>query len=166
MEYKGKYIGEIPTFDIVASYIKERGLPCRAKDVFAYWNRKKWLTNEGRYPKTLESAVSTYNRLYVSRQKKQAKAKPKDNGKTRPALGNEWETYDKQLNDPRWKSFRRFIFVARGRRCEMCGSTKVLQIHHPRYIHGRRAWEYTCNEVVVLCNECHKAVHGIKKKHE
>lgn len=26
---------------------------------------------------------------------------------------------------------------------------------------GRNAWEYNCNEVVVLCGDCHKAVHHI-----
>lgn len=69
--------------------------------------------------------------------------------------------YDKQLNDKRWDAFRKFVFAVRGKKCEMCGSTHILQIHHPKYKNGRLAWEYTCNEVVVLCKECHSKVHGI-----
>lgn len=70
--------------------------------------------------------------------------------------------YEKQLQDKRWDAFRKFIFAVRGKKCEMCGGTHILQIHHPKYKGGRLAWEYTCNEVQVLCKECHEKVHNIK----
>lgn len=69
-------------------------------------------------------------------------------------------TYSEQLKDLRWLAFRKCVLSIRGARCELCGNTKTLQIHHPVYINGRKAWEYTCNEVVVLCRDCHKAVHN------
>lgn len=78
-------------------------------------------------------------------------------------IEKEYKTpYEKQLQDKRWKAFRKFVFAVRGNKCEICGGTHVLQVHHPKYISGRRAWEYTCNEVQVLCHDCHEKVHNIK----
>lgn len=71
------------------------------------------------------------------------------------------KTYNEYLKDPRWKAFRTFIFAVRGKSCEVCGATDHIQIHHPKYIFGRKPWEYTCNEVLVLCGHCHKKAHGI-----
>lgn len=71
------------------------------------------------------------------------------------------QRYDEQLKDRRWYSFRRFVFDVRGAKCEKCGATTNLQVHHPKYKGGRKAWEYTCNDVVVLCRNCHCKVHGI-----
>lgn len=73
------------------------------------------------------------------------------------------QAYNDQLKDPRWSAFRNFVLVVRKMRCEKCGSKEALQVHHPQYITGRKAWEYTCNEVQVLCRECHKKIHGIKE---
>ena len=74
----------------------------------------------------------------------------------------EYTPYEEQLQDKRWEAFRKFIFAVRGKKCEMCGGTHILQVHHPKYKGGRLAWEYTCNEVQVLCKECHEKVHNIK----
>lgn len=71
------------------------------------------------------------------------------------------QIYSEQLKDNRWYSFRRFVFDVRGKKCEKCGATSELQVHHPKYFGGRKAWEYTCNEVEVLCRKCHCNVHGI-----
>jgi 5-methylcytosine-specific restriction endonuclease McrA len=70
--------------------------------------------------------------------------------------------YEEQLQDKRWEAFRKFVFAVRGKKCEMCGGTHILQVHHPKYKTGKLAWEYTCNEVQVLCKECHEKVHNIK----
>lgn len=74
----------------------------------------------------------------------------------------EYTPYEEQLKDKRWEAFRKFVFVVRGKKCEMCGGTHILQVHHPKYKRGRLAWEYTCNEVQVLCKECHEKIHNIK----
>ena len=70
--------------------------------------------------------------------------------------------YEEQLQDKRWEAFRKFVFAVRGKKCEICGGTHILQVHHPKYKGGRLAWEYTCNEVQVLCKECHEKIHNIK----
>lgn len=82
--------------------------------------------------------------------------------KKKVANKREYAPYIEQLNDKRWEAFRKFIFAVRGKKCEICGGTHILQVHHPKYKGGRLAWEYTCNEVQVLCKECHEKVHNIK----
>lgn len=69
--------------------------------------------------------------------------------------------YDEQIHDARWKAFRTFIFAVRGKKCEICGCTDRLQVHHPKYKSGKLAWEYTCNEVMVVCRTCHEKIHHI-----
>ena len=72
------------------------------------------------------------------------------------------QTYAEQLKDSRWAAFRTFVFIVNGMKCKHCGTRHNLQVHHPKYISGRKAWEYTCNEVIVLCKECHQKEHNIK----
>ena len=45
--------------------------------------------------------------------------------------------------------------------CERCGSSTVLQVHHPTYIEGRKPWEYSVSHCQVLCRKCHAIEHGI-----
>lgn len=73
------------------------------------------------------------------------------------------EEYRQLLHDPRWKAFRDFVFKVRGTVCEICGCKKYLQIHHPKYHENCKAWEYSCKEVIVVCRDCHKKIHGIKE---
>lgn len=79
-------------------------------------------------------------------------------------LTQERQSYSEQLEDIRWTAFRTFVFVVKGQKCEQCGSTHYINLHHTKYIPGRSAWEYTCNEVQVLCRECHEKVHNISKE--
>lgn len=72
--------------------------------------------------------------------------------------------YHKQLKTKEWKDYRKLVFSSRGKVCEMCGVNTNLQVHHPQYVFGRKAWEYPISEVVVLCRKCHEKVHNIKNK--
>ena len=81
---------------------------------------------------------------------------------TRKEKSEKYVSYSEQLKDKRWLAFRKFIFAVRGKKCELCGSTKILQVHHPKYKYGKKAWEYNCNEVVVLCKKCHEREHNIR----
>ena len=86
-----------------------------------------------------------------------------DTGVVELPLTKTKQGYSEQLEDIRWTMFRTFVFVVRGQKCEQCGSTHYLNLHHVKYIPGRKAWEYNCNEVQVLCRECHEKVHNIQK---
>ena len=61
--------------------------------------------------------------------------------------------------DP-WDVKRHERFAASGYKCDACGSDRELQGHHPRYIEGRRYWQYSVDELMTLCNTCHKKWHA------
>jgi 5-methylcytosine-specific restriction endonuclease McrA len=198
MTFKGDTIVGKPTLAMVEIYIAEKGLFCNPQDCMSYWGNKQWLTHKGVEPKTLESAIVSYNSIAVqkfvqrnqkllgiSKVKRKDKKKAKRKARKELLAGNknldnliklenfglkepkeksdkDYIPYEEQLKDKRWEAFRKFIFAVRGKRCEMCGEKDRLQVHHPKYRKGALAWEYNCNEVQVLCRDCHKAVHGIK----
>ena len=70
--------------------------------------------------------------------------------------------YRKQLKSEKWYAFRNKVFKKRGKRCENCGNTLSLQVHHLSYKTGHKPWEYDICDVVVLCRDCHAKIHGIK----
>ena len=71
------------------------------------------------------------------------------------------EYYNRLLEDKRWKEFRLKVLSERGNKCECCGGTDVLQIHHTFYISGKMPWEYDINDMRVLCRTCHQRIHNI-----
>ena len=72
------------------------------------------------------------------------------------------EYYSRLLEDKRWKEFRLKVLSERGNKCECCGGTDVLQIHHTFYIRGKMPWEYDINDMRVLCKRCHQRIHNIQ----
>lgn len=53
-----------------------------------------------------------------------------------------------------------------GGKCARClrkNPEVVLQVHHLKYIEGRKPWEYPYEECEVLCKGCHAQEHGIIK---
>ena len=71
------------------------------------------------------------------------------------------EYYNRLLEDKRWKEFRLKVLSERGNKCECCGGTDVLQIHHTFYMRGKMPWEYDINDMRVLCKRCHQRIHNI-----
>ena len=72
------------------------------------------------------------------------------------------EYYNRLLEDKRWKEFRLKVLSERGNKCECCGGTDVLQIHHTFYISGKMPWEYEINDMRVLFKRCHQRIHNIQ----
>lgn len=179
MTFNGEEIGDKPTLIQIEIYVGELGLFCEPQDVYDYCEKKEWLTKRGKPIKTLEAAIHVYNSLAVQRyvesnselkvhkdieNKKERKAairKEKEivlqSRKKRP-----YSIYRDQIKDQRWKIFRWFILKVRGEQCEICGSQSNLQVHHTHYRTDAKAWEYNCNEVMVVCRDCHQKLHGIK----
>jgi len=58
------------------------------------------------------------------------------------------------------RAFRNFILGQRGRRCELCGSTEGLQIHHEQHVSKRPDLEFDPSNVMLLCQGCHATRHG------
>lgn len=71
------------------------------------------------------------------------------------------EYYNHLLKDKRWKEFRLKVMSERGSKCECCGGTNILQIHHTFYIGGKMPWEYDVKDMRVLCKKCHQRIHNI-----
>lgn len=71
------------------------------------------------------------------------------------------EYYNRLLEDKRWKEFRLKVMSERGNKCECCGGTHILQIHHTFYISGKMPWEYNIDDMRVLCKKCHQRIHNI-----
>ena len=71
------------------------------------------------------------------------------------------EYYKHLLKGKRWKEFRLKVMSERGSKCECCGGTDILQIHHTFYISGKMPWEYDINDMRVLCKKCHQIIHNI-----
>lgn len=187
MTFYGDEIGLVPTMTQIEIYISEKGLYVTPQQVWDYWSKKNWLTLKGQPVKTLEAAVHVVNGIVISsdfyrgiklkgkskRQKRKEKAELRkayvgDAKRKAKEIAYEshqpqpYSTYKDQLTDPKWKAFREFVFKVRGKECEVCESKSNLQVHHTHYNKGAKAWEYTCNDVMVVCRECHKKIHELR----
>lgn len=68
--------------------------------------------------------------------------------------------YGKELQDARWDEFSHQTRIAKGNVCEICRlGDKPTQVHHPFYDRRRKPWEYSCAEVMLLCEDCHNQIH-------
>lgn len=60
------------------------------------------------------------------------------------------------LRSPEWKGRRKDALVAAGGRCQDCGATRDLHVHHLTYKrHGREL----PRDLRVLCARCHRGRH-------
>ncbi|QOW10855.1 hypothetical protein Q73A0000_11055 [Kaistella flava (ex Peng et al. 2021)] len=63
-----------------------------------------------------------------------------------------------------WKLFRECIIESDGYKCAHCNRNNlevILQVHHKKYITGRKPWEYSPSYCITLCRGCHARQHGI-----
>ena len=73
--------------------------------------------------------------------------------------------YQKLLQSDYWKGYSYSLIKERDFTCEDCGrrffnERHKLQVHHLVY-RDVNPWSYSPDEVVVLCEDCHKKRHGI-----
>jgi len=72
--------------------------------------------------------------------------------------------YKNFLRTPYWKTIAMYL-KSKHHFCTICHSDKALRVHHSTYVHhGEEALHL--EDLVVLCNECHKKFHGIKNNKE
>lgn len=67
------------------------------------------------------------------------------------------EEYQAYLKSPHWQAIRRKVFKEYGHRCDHCGSSKNLHIHHITY---KNLGEEEISDLVPLCEDCHKRLHN------
>lgn len=75
------------------------------------------------------------------------------------------EEYEKLLMSDYWKGFSYSLIKERNFTCEDCGRTfynqrNKLQVHHLVY-RDINPWSYKPEEMVVLCEDCHRKRHGL-----
>ncbi len=66
-------------------------------------------------------------------------------------------TYLEKLKDPRWKEKRDEIVERDDYRCQYCGLTDSLQVHH--FCYEGDPWEVDSSALVTLCKTCHFNSH-------
>jgi hypothetical protein len=71
---------------------------------------------------------------------------------------SEYHTY---LKSDHWKNVKvRYFSSKRPKVCDICGSDKEINLHHKTYT--RLGHEYL-TDLIVLCRDCHEAVHSFLK---
>jgi hypothetical protein len=68
--------------------------------------------------------------------------------------------YVKELKDPRWQKLRNEILERDKYTCQICGAKDtMLHVHHKYYKQGLKAWEYSSEALVTVCENCHEEIH-------
>ena len=82
--------------------------------------------------------------------------KGKKKGSKKDRISAHKKKYYDYLASAEWAEIRNDLFTNRGRKCEYCGSTHRLQIHHLTYVN---VFKEEPEDLVILCAACHKAEH-------
>lgn len=69
-------------------------------------------------------------------------------------------SHEVMLLSPRWTEYVRRVKADRVR-CECCGAGHGLQVHHTYYRNDLKLWEYPIEDVLLLCDKCHRAEHRL-----
>ena len=78
------------------------------------------------------------------------------------------KTYEELLTRQEWYNFRNKVIYDREYVCEFCKKKHNLQVHHKLYYKKPdkekiEPWLYNMNEVLLLCDSCHKSAHKKNK---
>lgn len=87
------------------------------------------------------------------KRRKKRKAKLQQTSKLTPGQ----RKYRAYLKSDEWKETRQAAVKRDGRRCQKCGNTGRLQVHHTSY--DRRGKD-SLPDLVTLCSSCHRQSHG------
>jgi len=72
-------------------------------------------------------------------------------------------TYAEQLKHPKWQKKRLEVMSEADFKCQKCKSgDNTLNVHHKKYIKGRKAWQYRIQDFECLCENCHKFTHELE----
>lgn len=148
MTYKGEEI-ETPTLDMVREYIEVKGFEISAEKVFSKYAANGWRTAKGYEVKTLEAAINGCN----SAKKKYM-----------PTQEEKREEYRSLLQTQEWQDFRKAVIAYYDNKCQKCGATDNLQVHHIAYkkSSAKLPWAYYYKDLQVLCEKCHNEEHAVK----
>ena len=64
--------------------------------------------------------------------------------------------YQEYLKSEHWQELRSRILERDGHRCQLCGSTENLHVHHKTY---ETLWHEADGDLITLCSDCHETFH-------
>lgn len=67
-------------------------------------------------------------------------------------------SYPEYLNSQHWYETRREALKKANHKCEVCGCSGSLDIHHLSY---KRMWCELPTDLIALCRDCHHKIHGV-----
>ena len=71
--------------------------------------------------------------------------------------------YAEKLKHPKWQRKRLEVLERDNWTCQECRNTEItLHVHHKSY-RGYDPWAVKIEELVTLCDDCHKSVHKVKQ---
>ena len=73
------------------------------------------------------------------------------------------ENYKRALESPEWQQLSNTIITRDHGKCQVCGATTELRVHHKYYIKGRTIWNYPSDALQTLCEACHTRYHDAHK---
>lgn len=73
--------------------------------------------------------------------------------------------YDIFLQSNYWKEVAKAVKREAGYKCEICGDTKRLEVHHTTYEHKGEEYLYP-EDLQCLCHKCHSEVHKKEESDE
>ena len=69
-------------------------------------------------------------------------------------------SYKEKLKHPKWQKKRLEILNRDNWKCTKCGNTETtLAVHHKQYKKGCDPWQYDNDDLITLCEVCHKIIH-------
>jgi uncharacterized protein YlaI len=71
--------------------------------------------------------------------------------------------YTDYLMTGHWRRAREHAIKLADGKCSICQSTYRLNVHH---LHYRSLWRERANDVVVLCETCHRRIHNKEESQE
>jgi 5-methylcytosine-specific restriction endonuclease McrA len=113
-------------------------------------NTKERIVELQRKNRVLNERVET-TKFYPKKKKKQKIQKKHFTKKIEPK--NKYQLY---LKSPQWFLIRNWLFYFRGEKCQECGSTKDLQVHHLNYYH---IFNEMPDDLKIVCKQCHELIH-------
>ena len=69
--------------------------------------------------------------------------------------------YIDYIKSPKWEAKKQELFKEKGKKCELCGSTKHIHVHHLTY---ERLYDELIIDLQPLCRTYHEKEHGRKFK--
>jgi len=73
------------------------------------------------------------------------------------------EDYERYIRSAEWKNKSKAFIKLKNKKCERCGGSHNLQVHH---IHYTTFGKETLNEIEVLCYKCHQQADIERKQRE